>query len=154
MANLLYFSQKNFTKFCIFLLCCYYINTTHRNIYKSLKNSDFMENSSYIKDREKSVNDLERYRAIIVYLERNPERVRSNRSYLSFLRNEIFNDIGTESPNLNKSVGLYDRLGVLLEQDEDNLRGKLKSIEVSRAEEGNWLIGRVPVNKSEGNWLI
>jgi hypothetical protein len=112
-----------------------------------------MENSSYIKDSEKYVKDLERYRTMIVYFERNIERVIGNRGNITDLHDSLrhiyFKNFSETSPIGVKSRGLIDRVEKVLEKNEDNYRKKLNAIEAHRAEEGNWLLGRVPANKSK-----
>jgi len=61
-------------------MCNYLLNTTYRNIYKSLGDSEFMEN-----DNNKLERDLKRYLIIANHYKENPGRVRENRDYLHYL---------------------------------------------------------------------
>jgi len=94
-----------------------------------------MENSSYIQDKGKDIQDLERYGYIVDYFKRNKGRVSVNRGYLKNL-----SDLSKLSSLKNFRAHyikvefdiLEDRIREILEQDEKNLRTKLKFIEVSR----------------------
>ena len=112
-----------------------------------------MENSSYIKDREKYVADLKRYEVIVSYFEkkRNENRINANGKLLTSLDKTLYDYVQNGVFSRDKPIELHNRLHPLLVK---NLKGKLKDIEAQRAEEANWAIGRVPSNKSEGNFLI
>jgi hypothetical protein len=91
-----------------------------------------MENSDYIKNKEKLAQDMERYETIVNYFEENPDRVkintdylwedsamvRQNKTYLTYLMNEIFNNIEVKSPIFNKYLELNKRLESILKESE------------------------------------
>jgi hypothetical protein len=94
-----------------------------------------MENSSYIKDKGKYAQDLERYRIIVDYFKDNPDRMtKKNTNYLNnlsdLLRKYLFNVSSIFEYSIKE---LKTELSSFLEK---NLRTKLNYIESSR-KEGN-----------------
>jgi hypothetical protein len=92
-----------------------------------------MENSSYIKDREKYVANLKRYEVIVSYFEkkRNENRISANGELLTSLDKTLYDYVQNGVFSRDKPIELHNRLHPLL---ENNLKGKLEIISARKEE--------------------
>jgi len=76
-----------------------------------------MENSSYIKDRAKYAQDLERYKSVVDRALENSDEISTNKAYLNYLtdiKSELYKHIKEKSPLGELSNELYNKLHPLL----------------------------------------
>jgi len=99
-----------------------------------------MENSSYMKDKEKYIQDLERYEYIVGYFEKNPSRVFENINHLddicSLLKITSPKNIDISDENIQEKMYFREKSSEIINRlksmNLDNLIQKLQKINTDR----------------------